>query len=124
MGLRRWRLNLSVYDLGVRQAGHDDFPLSFAIASARPSMLCFVVPDWLSRTPVRVLGGRPWPTINTIIGIASVCPVAALLLIVPAELAAPELWNTTSWFVLYYFVLNTALIALPQDAWRRLEELV
>jgi hypothetical protein len=54
------------------------------------------------------------------LGIALICPLLMLLLLLLEQAIAVHLYNYTSILVVYYFSLNFALLALPSDAWARL----
>lgn len=95
--------------------------LAGAIRSARPSMLCYAVPDGIGHLPRRIFGGTVWPERVIILAIALACPVAALVALVFAWAGVDALWNATSWYVLYYVLLNLALLVVPRISWQRLE---
>lgn len=87
--------------------------------AAGRSLFCFAAPARLALLPT-LTGRRAWNPTWVCVGLASVLPGVAVLLLLLHLATGAHTWTFMDWYVLYYLSLNLALLLIPRDSWARL----
>lgn len=92
--------------------------LTDATNRAANFLLFNVIPARVSR----FLGSSGQSRAVANVALAATCPALALVLLGLTSVGIGYEWNEMNWFVVYYVSLNWALLYVPQDSWRRLQQ--